>query len=465
MMPKKYENIIIGAGIGGMVIGGYLAKAGQTTLILEKKKKVGGKFKVTHFTEDAFGQDQGPVMWTWQNGGFLGTATRDLGVNFKNFLYPQQASYRLGSHQPPTILPICSTAEALTDFTMSHLPTEGLLPDTEAEFLKVYKTILDASAEEMLRLEKVVYGDWITTLTSNPVVINYFARFIASFHMCEVDVAMRFINAQTVLVFIRYWQAGEAFLTVIYPDPITGLIQPIEKAIKGLGCEIRTEIKVTEVLIENHRTIGVKVRNASGEEEEIHADRVIVNADFTDIPKIFKELPSDLVQPIENMKKVDLMDFYCFTLLKGNPNMLPNIVNIIDEQGNNLGGISPQSLYMPWSVPEGKHLTILVRVYPRKVGEKLTKEQVLKEITDIQEDCYPGFRDLIEYQDCIHHYPLWHHPTIGLEKINQKSSTIENLYFVGDSTSPLLGCGVDGTLSTAVFLAERLLGKKIKKLI
>jgi len=43
-MPRKYDYdaIIIGAGIGGLVCGCYLAKAGMKTLIVEKNEKAGG---------------------------------------------------------------------------------------------------------------------------------------------------------------------------------------------------------------------------------------------------------------------------------------------------------------------------------------------------------------------------------------------------------------------------------------
>ena len=41
-MKKKYDVIIIGAGIGGLVCGCYLAKAGKKVLIIEKNRQPGG---------------------------------------------------------------------------------------------------------------------------------------------------------------------------------------------------------------------------------------------------------------------------------------------------------------------------------------------------------------------------------------------------------------------------------------
>src|SRR3989338_7018115 len=41
-MKENYDVLIIGAGIGGLVCGAYLAKAGLKILLIEKQDKVGG---------------------------------------------------------------------------------------------------------------------------------------------------------------------------------------------------------------------------------------------------------------------------------------------------------------------------------------------------------------------------------------------------------------------------------------
>ena len=55
-IDNKYDVIIIGAGIGGLVCGCYLVKAGLKVLIVEKHYQVGGyctSFKRKGFTFDA----------------------------------------------------------------------------------------------------------------------------------------------------------------------------------------------------------------------------------------------------------------------------------------------------------------------------------------------------------------------------------------------------------------------------
>lgn len=54
--PDAYDAVIIGAGIGGLVCGCYLAKAGMKVLIAEHHHKPGGyctSFKRRGFTFDA----------------------------------------------------------------------------------------------------------------------------------------------------------------------------------------------------------------------------------------------------------------------------------------------------------------------------------------------------------------------------------------------------------------------------
>lgn len=55
LKKKEYDVIIIGAGIGGLVCGCYLAKDGMKVLIIEKNNKAGGycsSFKINNFTFD-----------------------------------------------------------------------------------------------------------------------------------------------------------------------------------------------------------------------------------------------------------------------------------------------------------------------------------------------------------------------------------------------------------------------------
>ena len=48
-MSHKFDDIIIGGGINGLITAAYLAKAGRRVLVLEKKQHVGGRFVTEEF--------------------------------------------------------------------------------------------------------------------------------------------------------------------------------------------------------------------------------------------------------------------------------------------------------------------------------------------------------------------------------------------------------------------------------
>lgn len=82
MMKQKYDVIIIGAGIGGLVCGCYLAKAGMNVLIVEQHSRPGGyctSFKRRGFVFDAAAHALGGLK-----NGNLGNIWEDLGVPYEN---------------------------------------------------------------------------------------------------------------------------------------------------------------------------------------------------------------------------------------------------------------------------------------------------------------------------------------------------------------------------------------------
>lgn len=80
MSPNNYyDAIIIGAGIGGLICGCYLAKAGVKTLILEKNAKPGGyctSFKRNGFQFDACVHSLGSL----RDGGTIRTILKELDI-------------------------------------------------------------------------------------------------------------------------------------------------------------------------------------------------------------------------------------------------------------------------------------------------------------------------------------------------------------------------------------------------
>ena len=75
---EKYDVVIIGAGIGGLVCGCYLAKAGLKVLIVEKNDKPGGY--CSSFERDRYRFDVGPHYLGGIKRGALGKILEELEV-------------------------------------------------------------------------------------------------------------------------------------------------------------------------------------------------------------------------------------------------------------------------------------------------------------------------------------------------------------------------------------------------
>ena len=79
-MKNKYDVIIIGAGIGGLMCGSYLAKAGLKILILEKNKNAGGC--ASSIKQDGFTFDMGAhLIGAYNTHGLLRHYLRNIEID------------------------------------------------------------------------------------------------------------------------------------------------------------------------------------------------------------------------------------------------------------------------------------------------------------------------------------------------------------------------------------------------
>lgn len=79
MAKNKYDTIIVGAGVAGLMAGAYLAKQGASVLILEKNNIVGGcysSFRRGEFKFDSVAQ----IIGSCGRSGILGSILHDLGI-------------------------------------------------------------------------------------------------------------------------------------------------------------------------------------------------------------------------------------------------------------------------------------------------------------------------------------------------------------------------------------------------
>jgi len=259
---------------------------------------------------------------------------------------------------------------------------------------------------------------------------------------------------------------GEGFVGMPYPDAEEGLIKPLADVIRNSGGVIRTGNPVVEVVVEDNTAKGVVFRRADGIQKKLFSERVIVNAIYEDIPAMFRELPPEVESAIGNLKDWWHLSLMTYTGLSRKITDIASNMLIQDPKtGSNLGIILMQSNipFLSWTAPSGKQTIKMTTPlnYTREEAQKLTATDLEAHyalMNDIQEEVLPGFKKATEKQIRTRSQPSWHHQFAPSPRIPQRSSTVRNLYFIGDSTEPQYGSGCEGAASTGMLCAKGILG-------
>jgi len=462
-MTEKFENIVVGTGISGLVCGGYLAKGGQKTLLLDKDKVVGGRWH--HLPMGNFTVIMHlPLIMSTLDGGFWAVAAKDLGADIRQRYSKEPRVFVDGENSCMVDVPRIMSIPGVTNWSMEYLQrlnTEKLPDDLRPELFKLWNEILGQPFLEMAEAyAEVVLKDYFEPRTSNPYVRRLFSSLSASMcFMGSADLAWEYASAGKTFVMIRAWVSGEGSTIAPNPNLIEGIAEPFGKAIEALGGEIRLQHVVEEVIEENGKAVGVRVRNQDGE-QVIYAERVIVTASWLQVEKLFKEIPAEIQKALARPKTIHRAGAFLISLLDKPVKHEPGFVLVTDAKtGDNIGGMYNQSEELPWTTPPGKHLIWMYYLEDLEEMKKIDQDAlVANKLNPLLEKVYPGFLETPKWQKFFYSEAGSHNGLSGGPKISAKSPDIENLYFAGDGTKPNYAAISDGSASTGMSVAKMILG-------
>ncbi len=453
----QYDNIIVGGGVAGLICGGYLAGAGQKTIILEAKERPGGritshKFEGYQCTLHAITHHPG-----MGEGGFWFAAAKALGAKVKLLQVPASAMvWWRGEGMKYQYKPYKNIQEMMV-FAETQSP-EPLTDASKNEFPKVLEEILNWDFMRLSAdLDEVYLRDYLNERTKNPQIQHFFYNLAGQMINMDYEDVKAYLGAGKTFTIFRQWLNREGPFCI--PEKGTTFAEAINKpfadAFVSHGGELSCDSRVRKVLVEGGKAKGVLVGD-----REYQGKRVIVNCPFPSIPRIIDPLPPEVAVPVQELKKVEMLDVIAFSGLDKPMTDEPRWIAAQDPKDWSwLLGVQPYSLTAPWAAPPGKHLFWAEKPYRRADFKKKDIKDCYKEIDDIQEEIWPGFKDSIVDQRHYSHPLLWHHQYSALKKIPQKSESISDLYFIGDGTTPQYGTGTDGAASTGVNVAKQILGK------
>lgn len=279
---KQRENrraVVIGSGFGGLAAAIRLGARGWDVTVLERHDQPGGRARV--FRENGFVFDAGPTVIT---APFLFEELWALcGKRMADYvdLRPVDPFYRIRFHDGGVFDYSGDPERMRTQIgELSPRDVEGY-----ERFVRMSQDIFDVGFE---KLAHVPFGSWLdmakvvpqmVRLESYRTVYGLVAKFIEneklrqvlSFHPLLVGGnPFRTTSIYSLIPFLeRKWG-------VHFPIGGTGaLVQGLCDLAKGQGAKIEYGATVEEILVEDGRTVGVRLENG----EKIPADIVVSNAD------------------------------------------------------------------------------------------------------------------------------------------------------------------------------------------
>ena len=305
---KKYDAIVIGAGMGGLTAATLLARKGRKTLLLEKEKQVGGyvvSFQRGGFTFDA-------------TGAFVGGCSE--GGDF------WQVLKEIGAHEDLDFIPVHHIRNIFPGFEV-HLHKGGfhsymeallnLFPEEE-KGLKTYLSLVKRVGEEiksyteMTTIKKMLFPFYFWNLirfhrTNHSEILDHL------FRGREIKMALHTLPAtdppsKLSFLFVAILISKALMDGVFYPKGGMGKIsEAMAKAFQDAGGEIRLQTRVEQILVKDGRVEGILTEHG-----KIFQSPVIISDINPNL--LVKMLPLESQKPLS--KRVRRLEYSlsCFIL-------------------------------------------------------------------------------------------------------------------------------------------------------
>ncbi|HOK07522.1 MAG TPA: NAD(P)/FAD-dependent oxidoreductase [Syntrophales bacterium] len=466
-MTKKYDVIIVGAGIAGLGVGAILAKeGGRKVLILDRYPKFGGR--------------------TMSYAGYPKEGWRvDIGLHLIE-LGEKSTCHELNARVGKEVRwgPFSETVDFWDG--KEFINVAQLVPMSDEDkrsFRALLGKIAAMSDEEIERWDNRSLAEWLEENVPQKAVRELFTDL--GMIMTTIPEAIDMAAGEVLWIAKHNLLKVRQVLQASYPiDGMEGITRGLVEVIRENGGEIKVNCDVQEVVIEKGRAVGVRIpakrhiyeaEYRMYETQFIAADLVVCALPIYKLPDVLdfnprtSPLPRWWLKRIEDIKceRTGLIGFIFGTkdyLVDPKKRVFYSALKL-KHAGFPFQGC-PVSNFSPAVAPEGKQLfhTDIV-VEHAQAADKFERERLLALMWEDLKEMFPGLEEKLEWR--LPYYVdgcdgLARQPgLVGNFKPGLQAPGVPNLYFAGD-TYVGRGLAVNGASLSAMLCADLIL-KTIKQ--
>ncbi len=289
-----FDAIVVGGGPAGLAAAKYLADAGRTALVLEKREVLGGKLS-------SWRDRDGDVLETGLHSFFGGYDTvlsflREVGIAHHVLWQPHTLTFAM----PPGFSNRVGAEPVFEEFHFIDAPSPfngiGAVLNARYVFNAWEKVLFAAGTLPVLvgdqayadRQDDITYADWHRRRRmSEHMLQTFFAPMALALNFTPVEA----ISAEAMLRVMAYFASSKDASRSGFLDgpPNDRLIEPIADHVRAKGVRIESNARVGQLLFSGDRCTGVRTTDG----RTFEAENVILATPVHDAAKL---LPAEMLR-------------------------------------------------------------------------------------------------------------------------------------------------------------------------
>jgi phytoene dehydrogenase-like protein len=371
-MEKRFDVVVIGAGLGGMLAAAMLARRGRRVALLEREASVGGRLR--SFEVDGFVVDAGSYLWP---NAHLDRALDAAGATeFRGSTIPSDQVMRVfveGRGGERFSFPWPGRAES-PKLLAAAAAALGADPETYRALSALWQRLADLTDAEVDALERVPLRDVLPVWTSDPRVRASFLKNVMVFGSYDPLAA-----SAAECIRLRRRRVGG-----IVPRPecagdnpaggVRALALALRAAVERAGVHLHLGCEVDQIAVAGGAVTGVLAHGPGPWRERIEAPVVVCNAPVWQLFGMIApdHFPTDFVDDARSWSVVGgvIASAYAFDRLPrlratGEPDRFLGWTRLLIGPSSEFGGgLLWSSLHSPHNAPGDACVLQAMRLSP-----------------------------------------------------------------------------------------------------